>query len=92
MMEWMPIETAPKDGTRIIMADASDVEMGVWVNAMTIPSKRREIPAGWEDDRYVSAQVFEPSGKQPTHWMPLPAPPPVDQRQHDNGGGQKDGE
>jgi hypothetical protein len=78
---WMPIETAPKDGTRIMLADATDVETGQWVEAIAFPNTRTEFPAGWEDDRYDAAHVFEPGflGKQPTHWMPLP-PPPVDKR------------
>jgi hypothetical protein len=65
-MNWQPIETAPKDGTRILV---SDYQMGVviakwcetcWMNG-----------AGWlvYDDRSDTISVDEPS-----HWMPLPDP------------------
>ena len=79
---WRPIEAAPKDGTRIMLADKDDVETGQWVEELHFPNTRTVFPAGWEDDRYDAAHVFEPGhlGKQPTHWMPLPAPPSDEQR------------
>ena len=62
MMEWQPIETAPKDGTRIIVADARNV----WCNVSW--EKMKRAPDRW-------AAVFGPIPIEPTHWMPLPPPP-----------------
>jgi hypothetical protein len=60
-MDWRPIETAPKDGTRILIATPLDGVMsseffgGLWQN---IPWRREGAARG-----------------QPTHWMPLPPAP-----------------
>jgi hypothetical protein len=69
-MQWQPIETAPRDGTRILMADATDMDTGQWTETVW-----HGIPSGFEDDRYDAAHRFDLGGKQPTHWMPLPGLP-----------------
>lgn len=60
-MEWRPIETAPKDGTAILVWRAHEPgrelrRMGIdmWVGGCWWNSRR---------------------DMQPTHWQPLPAPP-----------------
>lgn len=60
-MEWQPVETAPKDGTRIL---ASDPE---W-NAGVV------VVARWWDGAF---HVGDLPGDEiyPRHWMPLPPPP-----------------
>lgn len=66
MQEWMPIETAPKDGSTIL----------VWF----VP--HGALSVFWEDDIWcVSNQKCDPlpvrgyrTGED-THWMPLPEPP-----------------
>lgn len=67
-MDWHPIETAPRDGTRVLCAwrpkdiDAWIIQpcacalYDVWGNAWLVV---------WDYD----TEVF------PTHWMPLPPPP-----------------
>lgn len=65
--EWQPIETAPKDGTRIIV---SKVNGPVWCNVNWRHMIRK--PDRW--DSFVGAVPFEP-----THWMPLPEPPDTKQ-------------
>jgi hypothetical protein len=74
-MEWQSIETAPKDGTRILAFaqgsyGASDVYYGVasWVNAD--PDLNPHIPAD-----QLSLWCWE-FAIRPTHWLPLPLPPP----------------
>ena len=62
-LDWQPIETAPKDGSRIV----------VWVGryGAVIARWLRETagtPCWW-------GQVSQGVAVQPTHWMPLPAPP-----------------
>lgn len=58
---WQPIETAPRDGTRILGAEGINVE--VIYNAKG---------SGWfnQSTEYSFWKVFPP-----THWMPLPATP-----------------
>jgi hypothetical protein len=64
IMVWNPIETAPKDGTPMLLcwwqdeADVLPVTSGFW-------------------SRLSEHWFSETSGHKcnPTHWMPLPAPP-----------------
>lgn len=71
--EWQPIETAPKDGTRI----------DIWAINHSLFNKpgSRIIDAYWgrvsdwmgrERDDWVGAASEH---IEPTHWRPLPAPP-----------------
>lgn len=74
-MEWKPIETAPKDGTKILI-------WGYFQNPMMTFLQWDELgapevsyfcngkwngPCAGAHDEYI---VY-----QPTHWMPLPKPP-----------------
>lgn len=69
--EWQSIETAPKDGTPILVARQHKA-FG-WVRGW----------ARWEDVRGISGWIsrgfFPIPGElglaHPTHWMPLPEPP-----------------
>jgi hypothetical protein len=68
-MEWQPIETAPRDGAELLLCAADPLVVGrfyrgvgQWADAN--PAFRSK--AGW----------FWAFGIRPTHWMPLPAPPP----------------
>jgi len=62
--KWQPIDTAPKDGTRILVF-CSHSNMTVetcWIkNEITL--------YGW----WWNTKELNP----PTHWMPLPKPPTV---------------
>jgi len=73
MSEWHPIETAPRDGTVVLIYQPAD--------------EGDDIPAVIQVARY-EATYFDPNifqwreaeGEQyetysPTHWMPLPLPP-----------------
>lgn len=63
---WLPIESAPKDGTRVIL----DWD-GKSINGFYLDNTWARIPyAGWR----VEAMVVTPKG-QPTHWQPLPPSP-----------------
>lgn len=71
--EWQPIETAPKDGTQIILTKISNgfveqIDVGGWEI-----SPGRDDPGGydppWQD--WTSNYGIE----EPTHWMLLPEPP-----------------
>lgn len=63
-MEWQPIETAPKDGTEVLCF--SD-DLGIFV--AYIDDHNHNQKPKW------STGFGEKSEIDPTHWMPLPAPP-----------------
>jgi hypothetical protein len=56
---WQPIETAPRDGTSVLIWNGLDVFVGY------LPGNRPKFVA-FPD----SAQISDP-----THWQPLPKPP-----------------
>ncbi len=68
--EWMPIDSAPKDGVEILLAEDGTVGTGFYDDA---PMARRAVPGWfWEMDR---GDFMIAKNCHPTHWMPLPAPP-----------------
>lgn len=71
-MEWQPIETAPKDGRMVLLAESGYVECGFWHDGSECYGHRGG--AGWfsEEDRH---NLLTARNVHPTHWMPLPAPP-----------------
>ena len=75
MSDWQPIETAPKDGTSVLLFGPLGVVLGRWCDAQRDTEdfyKRHQLlnffsHTGWSYD-FVDQH-------QPTHWMPLPEPP-----------------
>jgi len=65
--EWQPIETAPKDGTEVIV-----VRSGFKVTVGWFDKK-----SGWTNPTRAISEDYdqEMGGYEPTHWMPLPKPP-----------------
>ena len=65
---WQPIESAPKDGTVILLWDAefTGVRVARWHS--TLPYVNLAEGGYWQ-----SAHSYH--GVKATHWMPLPAPP-----------------
>jgi hypothetical protein len=57
--DWQPIDSAPKDGTPILIALGTRMDLARW---------RRQDQC-WEGP---DSCAFS---EQPTHWMPLPDPP-----------------
>lgn len=81
-MEWQPIETAPRDGTAVL------VMRDIWPG--TNSGKAEEcnghntyVAEWWAGERdgagawicYMDAIQDPECPVEPTHWMPLPAPP-----------------
>lgn len=62
---WRPIETAPKDGTWLMLVDSQDRGMGHFPTALRWDS--RAHGSGWwaNDMNYSNIHYV------PTHWMPL---------------------
>jgi hypothetical protein len=84
-MDWQPIETAPKDGNKIILYyqnrhNFGRTVMGCWVTdeqANETDTDGVGLEAGWYEqidnwDDYAQIAIHE---GEPTHWMPLPKPP-----------------
>lgn len=65
--EWLPIESAPKDGT----------EIDIWVESSKLGSWQRHCNVMWEDDSgyWYDRGCYKFHDHEVTHWMPLPAPP-----------------
>jgi hypothetical protein len=67
---WRPIESAPKDGTWVILATPVCVQSGYWG-----PSYFDYSPM-WLT--YAHRSDYAPVHGEPTHWQPLPDPPEPD--------------
>jgi hypothetical protein len=59
MSDWQPIETAPKDGTRVLIYEPNTEEGG------------SVLLGKYEDGQWHDLDF----NRNPTHWMPLPEPP-----------------
>ena len=67
LSEWQPIETAPKDGTDILVMTGETMHVVRWINI------HGDFDYWAVDDNKHGP--FTLRGKAPTHWMPLPEPP-----------------
>jgi hypothetical protein len=67
MSEWQPIETAPRDATRILGWSIDDVRAVWWWESHWLDGRDR---GGWMTD---DSEYYERT--EPTHWHPLPDPP-----------------
>jgi hypothetical protein len=84
MSEWQPIETAPKDGTRILVIDEyKDQYVVKWMvdYEVVFPTDPCEaeamkewcIPESYQDEQGGYFTI------DPVAWMPLPEPPAQEQ-------------
>lgn len=83
MSEWQPIETAPKDGTKVLVFRDGKVLPAFWGELVRgyfvwmMKAGPRDDDAvhclGPEHDIDGNRDRFHHPG--PTHWMPLPEPP-----------------
>ncbi|WP_156765747.1 hypothetical protein [Rhizobium leucaenae] len=67
---WLPIESAPKDGTRFL-ACGPDVPVDFF-HWQDFGPEHEGCPVGWRDSFII---VYREEANQVTHWQPLPAPP-----------------
>lgn len=61
---WKPIETAPKDGTAVLICINQGTAFDAWWD---------QADQAWVDgrlNRYEEQYTYSP-----THWMPMPEPP-----------------
>lgn len=72
MSEWQPIETAPRDGSWVLLT-GGDIDYG-WDGENKPPLVVGQyVNGGWQFAWYDSGHYGE--YKHPSHWMPLPATP-----------------
>ena len=66
---WQPIETAPKDGTNVLLLNrAGNMACGMWMES-------RGLGTGWFLRGGSGPDLFFNYHHGPTHWMPLPEAP-----------------
>jgi hypothetical protein len=68
--KWLPIETAPKDGTMVLVNDTTPW----WTPWVAASYTEGDEWSGWVYDD-ATMRASNPLGPNPTHWMPLPAAP-----------------
>jgi hypothetical protein len=72
--EWQPIETAPKDGTRVLVW---------WEHWSAYP-----VVSYFKHGRWNGEIACSEGDEQPTHWQPLPEPPAALQRARESAQGK----
>ena len=78
-MKWERIETAPRDGTDILVCfDCASVlvaHIAWWRSKEDSPEFTDEDVGWWSYTRGSVTQEMLDGYRTPTHWMPLPDPP-----------------
>lgn len=69
-MEWQPIETAPRDGTKILIWSTPGGGYFIVIPHVEYDEPREDFTERWTWKE--SAGMY---GIRATHWMPLPDPP-----------------
>ena len=71
MSQWQPIETVPRDGRQVLFWTPNG---GIHI-APAVPQPDRGHLRRLNRDVYIETGEWPNAGWNPTHWMPLPAPP-----------------
>ena len=78
MTKWQPIETAPKDGTRILV-------YGIWEGELIGKAKEADVwlCSGFDEYRKCfpvdGIDGYEAWVNDPTHWAPAPEKPETEE-------------
>jgi hypothetical protein len=74
---WKPIDTAPQDGTWILMWDSQRelAVSGCWHTEPAMNNPESGYEPGWSWWSADDDVLIWDGDKEPTHWMPLPNPP-----------------
>lgn len=81
--QWQPIETAPKDGRTLLLGCFNShgkwrTMRGEWMSEEYIAEYWEEpdgVEPGWFETAVEAEDIPNCWRIEPTHWMPLPAPP-----------------
>lgn len=75
MSDWQPIETAPKDGTRVLLfinrTYGEKFILGHWDDNKYSKNPRPY----WTNDSQSAYGIVVTRENQPTHWIKIPEPP-----------------
>jgi hypothetical protein len=77
VFQWQPIETAPKDGTIILLTNHKGVRAAYWGNAQRVYKAQSDKLFPWVvlDETNGTNAIMDGGAHKPTHWLPLPPPP-----------------
>lgn len=79
--KWQPIETAPKDGTKVLcfgsLPGRKAIFIGWWADKLSSIHYVNDSP-GWYNENMDDRDC-------PSHWMPLPEPPVEWERNNNKG-------
>lgn len=75
--EWQPIESAPKDGTYILLG----ARCGTWIGKYKHVYQSGYKPENPWASMMLNHDHMGEKWQAPTHWMPLPASPQPDGRE-----------
>ena len=74
-MNWQPIETAPKDGTVILLHHSRNALCGYASSVRPLKAIAIGYFRGWWVTGVPGGHSEGGGDNQFTHWMPLPTPP-----------------
>jgi hypothetical protein len=77
-MGWLPMESAPKDGTKVLMTDGrGNFASASWIDCNSCDSGEpgHEPSFGWYISDWHNDPIHLRGHLYAMHWMPLPNPP-----------------
>lgn len=80
MTGWQPISTTPKDGTKVDLWFPHTGRATDWEFEMVSPTQGHWIKRH-KAHRPTDIAMSTYPNQEPTHWMPLPAPPGGDEQE-----------
>jgi hypothetical protein len=75
MTPWQPIDTAPKDGTEILVWNGFRISLVSWSEYPQISRRAKKMFAWCVSESEQDEQGGCATAGNPTHWQPLPEPP-----------------
>lgn len=73
-MIWQPIETAPKDGTEVLLFDPN-CEPKILIASYAVRERLRNGKVIARYEQWEWPMILYSGRPNPTHWMPLPQEP-----------------